>query len=153
MLDVRMAGLDVITVSRIAEFATLMSRLTTQFTFLALTSRSGQMDQTARQQRQQPLQLALERQQQRQQRRPPALHHLLNTRVTIAVDPNTTSDAGKETLMIHLADLAVIFAVFQNAELVTMAKKERNPTIIRLSTASRFRIHQEELPRQFLPPQ
>ena len=47
--------------------------------------------------------------------------------------------------------LGCIFVVYRNAELATMAKMEQNRIIIRMFTASRFRINQEERPRQFLP--
>ena len=69
----------------------------------------------------------------------------------IVVDQNTIFDVGKETLMIPLKVLAVIFVVYRNAELVTMAKMEQNRIIIRMFTAFRFRINQEERQRQFLP--
>ena len=72
--------------------------------------------------------------------------------MTIAVDLSTISDAGKETLMILLVDLAATNAVFRNVESVMMAKTAQNPKIILMSTAFKFRIHQEEQRPQFLPP-
>lgn len=94
----------------------------------------------------------LERQQQLQRQRRPVHHLLLNIRVTIAVDLSTISDAGKEILMILLVDLAATNAVFRNVEFVMMAKMAQNPKIILMSTAFKFRIHQEEQPPQFLLP-
>ncbi len=76
--------------------------------------------------------------------------HLLKAPVTFVEDQNMTSDAWKETFMIPLADLAVIFVVFQNAEHVTMAKMEQSREIIRMSTVFRFRINQEQGPKKFL---
>jgi len=76
--------------------------------------------------------------------------HLLKLPVTFVEDQNLTSDAWKETFMIPLADLAVIFAVFQNAEHVTMAKMEPSREIIRMSTVFRFQINKEKRPKKIL---